>query len=122
MKSKIEKQGDTVIVKLDGKIDYESQEPFKERLKTIEKSTKVDTVPTKVIFNLEQLEFVGSSGISQLIQTLKDFGSRTDQKARIQNASNEFKKVMRAFDEEAVFEFQDLTPPTPQKKKKILDQ
>ena len=96
MKSKFEKLGDTVIVKLDGKIDYESQEPFKESLRTLERDKKTDTVPKKVIFNLERLEFVGSSGISQLIQTLKDFGARTDQKANIQNASNEFKKVMRA--------------------------
>jgi anti-anti-sigma factor len=123
MKSKIEKMGDTVVVKLDGKIDYESQEPFKESLRTIAKSTKTDSVPTKVIFNLERLEFVGSSGISQLIQTLKEFGTRHEQKAHIQNASNEFKKVMRAFDEEAVFEFQDQTPPvTSQKKRKTLDQ
>ena len=56
---------------------------------------------------MENLEFVGSSGITQFIQTLKEFGSRTDQKARILKASSEFKKVMRAYDDEQTFEFSD---------------
>lgn len=106
MKSKIKKIGDTIVVSVDGKLDYETQDSFKENLKKIAQN-KTDSTPTQVIFNMEKLEFVGSSGISQFIQTLKDFGAKTDQKARIVSASSEFKKVMRAFDEEEVFVFHD---------------
>lgn len=122
MKSKFENKGDTVEVTLNGKIDYESQDPFKESLRNLEQEKKTDIVPKKVIFNLEKLEFVGSSGITQLIQTLKEFGERTDKKAHILNASNEFKKVMRAFDESAVFEFTDPAIQNSQKKRKNIDQ
>ncbi len=107
MKSKIQKQGDTIIVSVNGKIDYETQEPFKEDLARIAKQNKSDATPSKIIFNMENLEFVGSSGITQFIQTLKDFGAKTDQKARIINASSEFKKVMRAYDDSALFEFEE---------------
>lgn len=107
MKSQIKKVGDTIVVSVGGKLDYETQEPFKENLQKIAQQTKTDSTPTKVIFDMEALEFVGSSGITQFIQTLKDFGTRTDQKARITNASNEFKKVMKAYDENQTFEFDD---------------
>jgi anti-anti-sigma factor len=108
MKAKIKKVGDTIVVSVDGKLDYETQEPFKEDLKKITRNQiKTDSTPTQVIFNMKKLEFVGSSGISQFIQTLKDFGNQNEQKTTIANASSEFKKVMRAFDDEAVFEFHD---------------
>jgi anti-anti-sigma factor len=107
MKAQIKKVGDTIVVAVDGKLDYDTQEPFKENLKKIASAAKTDSTPTRVIFDMENLEFVGSSGITQFIQTLKDFGSRTDQKARILKASSEFKKVMLAYDEEQTFEFTD---------------
>lgn len=115
MKAQIKKVGDTIVVAIGGKIDYETAEPFKENLKKIANSAKTDSTPTKVIFDMENLEFVGSSGITQFIQTLKDFGVRTDQKARIMKASSEFKKVMRAYDEEQTFEFSDFESAPPQK-------
>ncbi len=115
MKAQIKQVGDTIVVGVDGKLDYETLEPFKENLKKIVAKSKAntDSVPTKVIFDMENLEFVGSSGITQFIQTLKEFGSDTDQKARILKASSEFKKVMRAYDDEHTFEFSDA--PTPAK-------
>jgi anti-anti-sigma factor len=110
MKAQIKKVGNTIVVAVDGKLDYETQAPFKENLKKIAKAataTMTDSTPTKVIFDMENLEFVGSSGITQFIQTLKEFGTNTDQKARILKASSEFKKVMRAYDDEQTFEFSD---------------
>jgi len=108
MKAKIKKVGDTIVVSVDGKLDYETQEPFKEDLKKITKSKAgTDSTPMQVIFNMKKLEFVGSSGISQFIQTLKDFGNQNEEKTTIVHASSEFKKVMRAFDDEAIFEFHD---------------
>jgi anti-anti-sigma factor len=115
MKAQIKKIGDTIFVAVDGKLDYETQEPFKENLKKIATATNTDSTPTKVIFDMENLEFVGSSGITQFIQTLKEFGTNTDQKARILKASSEFKKVMRAYDDEHTFEFSDVENAPPVK-------
>ena len=107
MRSQIKKVGQTLVVSIGGKLDYETQEPFKQNLTKIARNTKTDSTPTNVIFNIEKLEFVGSSGIAQFIQTLKEFGNSTDTKTQICNASSEFKKVMKAFDEEEVFHFFD---------------
>ncbi len=117
MKAQIKKVGDTIVVAVDGKLDYETHGSFKENLQKIAAAAKparganTDATPTQVIFDMEGLEFVGSSGITQFIQTLKEFGNKTDQKARILKASSEFKKVMRAYDDEQTFEFADDSAP-----------
>ncbi|MBC7693727.1 MAG: STAS domain-containing protein [Methylotenera sp.] len=105
MKTNVKKLGDTMIVTMDGTLDYEMQEPLREDLSKLIRNHKTDSVPTKIIFNLEGLEFVGSSGISSFIQTLKEFGNRTPTKPRYCNVKSEFRKVMKAFDEADSFEF-----------------
>lgn len=112
MKTHIRKSGDTVVVSIDGKIDYETQVPLKDELMRLAKQTSnnasgTDSTPTKVIFNLKNLEFVGSSGISNLVQTLKDFNHRSAVKPRYCHVRSEFQKVIKAFDEESLFEIFD---------------
>jgi len=114
MKTQIKKDGDTVVVSIDGKIDYETQVPLKDELQRLTRqalheadTTKTDAVATKVIFNLKNLEFVGSSGISNLVQTLKDFNTRSELKPRYCHVRSEFQKIIKAFDEEQGFEIFD---------------
>lgn len=114
MKTHIRKSGDTVVVSIDGKIDYETQVPLKDELMKLARQTSnsntnsgTDSTPTKVIFNLKNLEFVGSSGISNLVQTLKDFNHRAAVKPRYCHVRSEFQKVIKAFDEESLFEIFD---------------
>jgi len=104
MKTQIKRNGDTVVVSIDGKIDYETQVPLKDELQRL---SRTDTTPTKVIFNLKNLEFVGSSGISNLVQTLKDFNGRSNVKPRYCHVRSEFQKIIKAFDEEQGFEIFD---------------
>ena len=106
MKTHIKKNGDTMVVSMDGKLDFELQEPLKQHLKKVsENAAKSDIVPTKIIFNLEGLEFVGSSGISTFVQTLKEFNQRSPSKPVYCNVKSEFRRVMKAFDEEGTFDF-----------------
>ena len=109
MKTQIKRNGDTVVVSIDGKIDYETQVPLKDELQRLAKNThtRTDSTPTKVIFNLKNLEFVGSSGISNLVQTLKDFNTRSEVKPRYCHVRSEFQKIIKAFDEEQGFEIFD---------------
>ncbi len=105
MKTQITKAGDTVTISMDGHLDYENQEPFRDDLQKLIKETRTDSAPKKIIFNLERLEFVGSSGISAFVQTLKDFNSNAPTKPRYCHVKSEFKKVIKAFDGEEQFEF-----------------
>jgi anti-anti-sigma factor len=105
MKTKIHKTGDTVVITVDGKLDFEAQEPFRQDMTKLVSQVKTDTSPRKIIFNMEKLEFVGSSGISAFVQTLKDVNSRAPMKPRYCNVRSEFRRIMKAFDEEDLFEF-----------------
>ncbi len=108
MKTQIKKNGDTLVVSMDGRLDFETSEPLRAELSKIIRSTRnTDTAPKKIIFNLEGLEFVGSSGISSFIQTLKEFNAMAPEKPRYCNVKSEFKRVIKAFDEESLFEFHD---------------
>ncbi len=103
----IKKNGDTIVVSMNGRLDFETAEPLRAELGKIIKNTRTDTAAKKIIFNLEGLEFVGSSGISSFIQTLKEFNSMAGEKPRYCNVRSEFKKIIKAFDEESQFEFHD---------------
>jgi anti-anti-sigma factor len=105
MKTLIKKNGDTVVVNLDGRLDFETNIPFREDLEKLIDDSNMSSAPTKFIFNMENLEFVGSSGISSFVQTLKDFSEVTPTKPRYCNVRSEFRQIFKAFDENEVFEF-----------------
>ncbi len=105
MKTQIRKIGDALVVSIDGKLNFETQDSIRSDLSRLARQTLTDSAPKKVIFNLEKLEFVGSSGISSFVQALKDFNSTAASKPRYCNVGSEFQRVIKAFDEENAFEF-----------------
>ena len=118
MKTKIQKNGDTIVVTMDGKLDFETYVPLREDLSKLMSTPPTDCVPKKIIFNLEKLEFVGSSGISSFVQTLKEFNANSPMKPRYCHVKSEFRKIIKAFDEADLFEFYD----TEDRAKKSFDQ
>src|SRR5262245_3471646 len=71
-------EGDFLIFELEGHLDFETTQQFEDTCtQMIEKTTG-----PKVIFKMEKLKFVGSSGINQFIKVLKDFNS-LDEKPRL---------------------------------------
>jgi anti-anti-sigma factor len=118
MKTQIKKNGDMVVVSMDGRLDFETTVPLREELSKLIRPNKTDSSPKKIIFNLENLEFVGSSGISSFVQTMKEFNASVPNKPRYCNVKSEFKRVIKAFDEEQQFEFHD----NEERAKKSFDQ
>lgn len=107
MKTKIIRAGDMITFVMDGKLDYEVQEPLKEDLFKIIDESKTDRTPLKLIFNFEKLEFVGSSGIASFIHTLKEFNAQLPTKPRYCNVKSEFKRMIKAFEESDLFDIYD---------------
>jgi anti-anti-sigma factor len=107
MRTTIKRSGDTAVIAMDGRLDVEVQEPLRERLQRLVMSAGTDHVPKKFIFDLENLEFVGSSGIATFVQTLREFNNIAQIKPRYANVRSEFQRIIRAFDEEERFEFFD---------------
>ncbi len=105
MKTLVKKNGDTIVVSIDGKLDYEGNIPLRDNLTKLIKENKTDSVAKKIIVNLEGLEFVGSSGISSFIQTLRDFNTTSEIKPRYCNVRSEFRRMIKAFGNEEAFDF-----------------
>lgn len=117
MKTQIKKTGDTIVVHMDGTLDFETHLPLRENLNKLVRQAKTDQA-AKIIFNLENLEFVGSSGISSFVQTLKEFNASVPTRPAYCNVKNEFKRVIKAFDEADDFTFFD----NEERAKKSFDQ
>jgi anti-anti-sigma factor len=87
------KQAANVIVfELEGQLDFETTLQFKETCTELMKKNNSE----RVVFNLEKLKFVGSSGINQFIRVLKDFNALSE-KPRYCHLSSEFQKVFKAY-------------------------
>jgi anti-anti-sigma factor len=105
MKTQIKREGNTIIVSMDGRLDFAAQAPLREDLAKLAKQTHADSIPKHIIFNMEKLEFVGSSGISSFIQTLKEFNNSTATKPKYCHFKSEFRKIIQAFEDDQLFEF-----------------
>ena len=105
MQTKMKKQGDTLIVEIEGTLDFESNEPFRQSMDSIFTKFSTDRSPEKIVFDLEKLEFVGSSGISRFIKTLQEVSVRAHGKTRYCNVASEFQRMMKAMTDEELFEF-----------------
>ncbi len=107
MKAKIRQNEDQIILSLEGKIDYETQDDACAVInKTIEKN-KTDETPKKIIVSMKELQFVGSAGITQFVEQLKKIHDQTDVTPKYVAVKSEFQKIIKAFDEENEFEFFD---------------
>ena len=107
MKTEFKRIGDTMIVSMEGRLDFETAGPLREDLGKLTRKAKTDSAPRKIIVNCENLEFVGSSGISSFVQTLKEFNANAPIRPRYANVKSEFKRVIKAYDEAEMFEFHD---------------
>lgn len=107
MKTKVKQLDDSVIIAMDGNLDYEIQDPLRESLDDVLANSQKDATPKKIIFDLKGLEFVGSSGITNFIQTLKDFNDKAKIKPTYTNVKSEFKRMIRAFDDSQGFQIDE---------------
>jgi anti-anti-sigma factor len=107
MKAKIKHNNDILILSLEGKIDYETQDDACAVInKAIEKN-KTDETPKKILVSMKDLQFVGSAGITHFVEQLKKIHVQTDVTPKYIGVKSEFQKIMKAFDEENEFEFFD---------------
>src|ERR1700749_222230 len=89
MQAKIRKDGDITVVELKGRLDFETAEPFRETCNDILSNSKV-------VFNLGELSFVGSSGIGAFVDTLREFTLNSPVAPRFCAVRSEFNKVFQS--------------------------
>jgi len=84
--------GNVIIFELEGHLDFETTLQFKETCS----SMIIKSGAPRVVFNMEKLKFVGSSGINQFIRVLKEFNSN-EAKPKFCRLSSEFLRVFKAY-------------------------
>lgn len=79
--------GGVIVVHLKGEVDLDSSEPFHK--------TCMQNLPQKnIVFNLKDLNFVGSNGLSSFLNTVKDLGKCAQLKFCC--VGSEFRRMMLA--------------------------
>ncbi len=89
MEAQISRVGEITVVHLSGKLNFETSEPFRKNFLARLKSEKV-------IFDLKDLSFVGSSGITLFLDALSEYCLRHTQSTKFSNVSSEFRKIFAA--------------------------
>lgn len=89
MEAWIEKSGDVVVVHLKGRVDYESVEPFRNHCAR-------HLAQEKVVFNLNQLQFVGSVGITDFVTTITQLAAKNLNGIKFASMANEFRRIFEA--------------------------
>ena len=92
MKAIQSSEGSVTVISLEGTLDYENQVPLCASIEQLLRNGK------HVVLDMEHLRFVGSSGITHFIQSIRDFYSMSDTVLKLCNVKSEFRKLMSAFD------------------------
>lgn len=91
MEAQIQKEGDVTVVVLQGYLNFETTEPFRQTcFKKLQNQS--------IIFDLRKLNFVGSSGLTSFLEVLRDFRSRNQQPVKFCGLSQEFRRLFWASD------------------------
>lgn len=86
MEAKVENRDGVFVVSLIGKMDFESADSLKSRcLKSLANQS--------VIFNLQNLNFVGSSGITPFLELLTEMAKASGNKFKICSVGSEFLRL-----------------------------
>jgi anti-sigma B factor antagonist len=86
-----------ITVHMEGSLDYETSSPFRKELADLIE----DNPHVGITLDMNQLDFVGSSGIGVFVETVKSLNAKKDQ-IRLMNVKSEFLKVFKLYDMEAM--------------------
>jgi anti-anti-sigma factor len=92
LRASILNQGDVAIIALEGKLDYENQEVLTDNILTLMAEGK------QIVVDMDQLNFVGSSGITHFIRSLYEMKEAGRTPPRLCNVRSEFRQIINAYD------------------------
>jgi len=103
MKAQLQQKGNITIVELKGHTEYQNSEEFREKLVQLYKDHGIDNV----LLDMEDLDFVGSSGIRKLVDALRDVGTMNNKKPVLCGVKNEFQRIFNVLAENEFEIFED---------------
>lgn len=99
MEAKLAQVGEVVVVTINGRLDIDKTHPFKE-------ACFKNLLDKKVVFNLQQLNFVGSTGIQNFFQAIQEINSKNKYGLRIAGMTPDFLRLwsVRSSQDLAIYE------------------
>lgn len=91
MQAKMERDGEVIVVHLQGRVDFESAGPFRE-------TCLQRLADAKVVFNLNRLSFVGSNGITPFVEAITALSEKNQQGICFCGVGSEFRRIFEASD------------------------
>jgi len=85
-------QGNVVVFELEGHLDFETTQQLEDTCVNVLRKNESQ----RIVFNMEKLKFVGSSGINQFIKVLKEFNTLPE-KPKLCRVSSEFAMMFKAY-------------------------
>ncbi len=89
MEAKVSERDGVAIIELQGRMSFESVDRF--RLRCFAEWTK-----QPLVFNLQNLSFVGSNGISTFLETLQQLATVSPGNMRLCHVGSEFRRIFEA--------------------------
>lgn len=102
MRTNIRKDGDYTVLELSGFIDVESAEPIAEFIE----DTLGKRNDAKMIVDMSNLRFVGSTGISNFVKEIRVF-NKMRMKPTYYGMKSEFVRIFRMLEDDNTFEIVD---------------
>jgi anti-anti-sigma factor len=101
MEAKVENRDGVYVVNLSGRMDFESADSLKSQcLKNFTNK--------EVIFNLRELNFVGSSGITPFLELLTELSKTSGNKFKICNVGIEFMRMFESGTTDGIEIYRDV--------------
>lgn len=99
-RTSVSSQGNITILEFQGQLNFEAQQDLRDQY------AELIVKHENVVIDLSLLEFVGSSGVTNFIQTLRDLAAEKGRQPRFCNVPSEFKRLLEAFriDATTIFE------------------
>ncbi len=89
MEAKYEVRGEVMVVELMGRLDFETTEPFR-------RQCLGKLLSEKVVFDLKALNFVGSLGLKDFVDTMDHMAQKSQTGVRFCGVSSEFRRLFEA--------------------------
>ncbi len=86
MDAKLDQCGEVMVITINGRLDIDKTKPFQE-------ACFKNLLDKKVVFNLQPLNFVGSTGIQNFFQALKEINSKNKFGLRIAGMTVDFQRL-----------------------------
>ncbi len=86
MQAKMRQQGEITIINIQGPLEIEKAQHFRD-------VCCGQCLGEKVIFNMEKTSFVGSTGINSFVEALRVVSSKTHHNLRLVGVKSEFKRI-----------------------------